>query len=76
MLSKLTNEFYLVVAEKLYKFKRDQVGVTATEYALMAVVIAVFVVAVFYSDTGFVAELSSKYSSLTSTVTDAVITTQ
>ncbi len=76
MLSMLTSKIYLVVAEKLYKFKRDQVGVTATEYALMAVVIAVFVVAVFYSDKGFVAELSSKYSDLTSTVTDAVVTTQ
>lgn len=73
MLNFLTKA-YINVTEGVRRFKQDERGVTAIEYGLIAVAVAVMIVAVFYSDTGFVQELQSKFSALASTVGSASIT--
>ncbi|WP_101775969.1 Flp family type IVb pilin [Pasteurella oralis] len=70
MFSKLT-QAYITVTESIRNFNKDERGVTAIEYGLIAVAVAVLVVAVFYSDTGFIKQLQSKFSTLTSTVASA-----
>ncbi|UAY78519.1 Flp family type IVb pilin [Pasteurella canis] len=58
----------------LLKFKECQKGITSIEYGLIAVVIAVFVVAVLYGDNGFITALQTKLQLLTSTIVTAVLT--
>lgn len=58
----------------LLKFKKCQRGITSIEYGLIAVVVAVFVVAVLYGDNGFIATLQSKFELLTSKIVTAVLT--
>lgn len=70
MLNKLTTQAYISATESFRQFKQDQRGVTAIEYGLIAVAVAVLIVAVFYSDTGFIKELQSKFNTLTSTIKD------
>lgn len=70
MFSKLT-QAYITVTESIRNFNKDERGVTAIEYGLIAVAVAVLVVAVFYSDSGFIKQLQSKFSTLTSTVASA-----
>ncbi|URL05578.1 Flp family type IVb pilin [Avibacterium sp. 21-595] len=69
----LTTKAYIAVTEGLRRFKENQQGVTAIEYGLIAVAVAVLVVAVFYSDTGFINQLKEKFKSLTDTVKAANI---
>ncbi|SPY32942.1 Flp family type IVb pilin [Pasteurella canis] len=57
-----------------FKFKNCQKGITSIEYGLIALVIAVFVVAVLYGDNGFIIALQTKLQLLTSTVITAVLT--
>ena len=73
MLNFLTKA-YINVTEGVRRFKQDERGVTAIEYGLIAVAVAVMIVAVFYSDTGFVKNLQSKFSGLAQTVGSASIT--
>ncbi|WP_424402810.1 Flp family type IVb pilin [Pasteurella sp. PK-2025] len=73
MLNKLTTKAYISVTESLRRFKENQSGVTAIEYGLIAVAVAVLIVAVFYNNSGFIAKLQSKFNTLTSTVSSAVI---
>lgn len=73
MFNKLTTQAYISVTESLRKFKENQSGVTAIEYGLIAVAVAVLIVAVFYSNGGFIDNLKNKFSSLASTVSSANI---
>jgi len=69
----LTTKAYIEVTETFRNFKKDERGVTAIEYGLIAVGMAVLVVAVFYGNDGLVNNLKSKFSSLASTVSSASI---
>ncbi|TDQ57641.1 pilus assembly protein Flp/PilA [Mesocricetibacter intestinalis] len=73
MLSTLTTKAYIAATEGLRKFKENQQGVTAIEYGLIAIVIAVFIIAVFYKDGGFISQLSKKFSDLGKTIASAVV---
>lgn len=74
MFNKLTTKAYISVTESLRKFKENQSGVTAIEYGLIAVAVAVLIVAVFYNNDGFINSLKNKFSSLATTVGNASIT--
>ncbi|QEH47054.1 Flp family type IVb pilin [Aggregatibacter actinomycetemcomitans] len=73
MLNTLTTKAYIKATEAVRSFRKNEAGVTAIEYGLIAVAVAVLIVAVFYSDSGFIKALQSKFSNLTSTVTNAKI---
>ncbi|GJH42859.1 Flp family type IVb pilin [Pasteurella canis] len=74
MFNKLTTKAYIAVTESIRNFKKDERGVTAIEYGLIAVAVAVLIVAVFYGDSGFISKLTSKFSDLTSTLSGASVT--
>ncbi len=71
MLSNLTTKAYISVTEGIRRFKENQQGVTAIEYGLIAVAVAVLIVAVFYNKDGFIQELQTKFKSLTETIKGA-----
>lgn len=73
MLNTLTTKAYIKATEAFRSFKNNQQGVTAIEYGLIAIAVAVLIVAVFYSDTGFIKKLQSKFSSLTTTIGNASV---
>ena len=70
----LTTKAYIKATEAVRNFKKDEAGVTAIEYGLIAVAIAVLIVAVFYKDGGFISELETQFSGLASTVKNASTT--
>lgn len=61
--------------KKLLQFYRQQQGVTSLEYGLIAVVMAVFVVAVLYGDSSFTDETLKKFKQLSELVTSALLST-
>ncbi|SUC09619.1 flp operon protein Flp1 [Pasteurella canis] len=63
MFNKLTTKAYIAVTESIRNFKKDERGVTAIEYGLIAVAVAVLIVAVFYKDGGFIDSLKSQFNS-------------
>lgn len=67
MLSNLTTKAYISVTEGIRRFKENQQGVTAIEYGLIAVAVAVLIVAVFYNENGFIENLKGKFNQLTET---------
>ncbi len=69
----LTTKAYIKATEAVRNFKKDEAGVTAIEYGLIAVAIAVLIVAVFYNQNGFIAKLQNQFNTLTSTVSGASI---
>ncbi|WP_440210018.1 Flp family type IVb pilin [Actinobacillus pleuropneumoniae] len=71
MLSNLTTKAYISVTEGIRRFKENQQGVTAIEYGLIAVAVAILIVAVFYKDGGFIQELQKKFEALTQTINSA-----
>lgn len=71
MLSNLTTKAYISVTEGIRRFKENQQGVTAIEYGLIAVAVAVLIVAVFYDDKGFIKQLQTKFGDLTEAITKA-----
>ncbi len=73
MFSKLTTQAYIAVTESIRNFKKDERGVTAIEYGLIAVAVAVLIVAAFYGDTGLVKSLQKKFTDLTTLVTSAQV---
>ncbi|HDR0999075.1 Flp family type IVb pilin [Pasteurella multocida] len=73
MFSKLTTQAYIAVTESIRNFKKDERGVTAIEYGLIAVAVAVLIVAAFYGDTGLVKSLQKKFTDLTTSVTSAQV---
>ncbi|WP_018651035.1 Flp family type IVb pilin [Actinobacillus capsulatus] len=68
MLSTLTTKAYIAVTEGIRNFKRNQQGVTAIEYGLIAVALAILIIAVFYNDSGFIAKLKEKFDALTKSI--------
>lgn len=73
MLNALTTKAYIKATEAFRSFKENQAGVTAIEYGLIAVAVAVLIVAVFYDKNGFIANLQSKFGVLTSHVAKASV---
>jgi conserved domain protein len=73
MLNELTTKAYIKATEAFRSFKENQQGVTAIEYGLIAIAVAVLIVAVFYNKDGFIAKLQSKFSVLTTTISNAVV---
>ncbi|AFI87210.1 fimbrial protein [Aggregatibacter actinomycetemcomitans] len=73
MLNTLTTKAYIKAIEAIRSFKKNQAGVTAIEYGLIAIAVAVLIVAVFYSEGGFIAKLQSKFNDLTSTISSASV---
>ncbi|WP_427838740.1 Flp family type IVb pilin [Actinobacillus pleuropneumoniae] len=71
MLSNLTTKAYISVTEGIRRFKENQQGVTAIEYGLIAVAVAILIVAVFYNKEGFIQQLQEKFKTLTETVKGA-----
>lgn len=71
MLSNLTTKAYIAVTEGFRRFKQNQQGVTAIEYGLIAVAVAVLIVAVFYNNDGFIQQLKGKFAELTKTINSA-----
>lgn len=63
MLNALTTKAYIKVTEAFRSFKNNQQGVTAIEYGLIAIAVAVLIVAVFYKDGGFIDVLKKKFNS-------------
>ena len=61
----LTTKAYIKATEAFRNFKKDEKGVTAIEYGLIAVAIAVLIVAVFYKDGGFIDELKKQLCKIT-----------
>ncbi|WP_386695779.1 Flp family type IVb pilin [Lonepinella sp. MS14435] len=75
MLSNISRKANMAVTEGLRNFKNDQKGVTAIEYGLIAIAVAVLIVSVFYGNTGFIKTLQGKFDNLTTTISSAVVTT-
>ena len=71
MLNALTTKAYVKVTEAIRSFKENNEGVTAIEYGLIAVAVAVLIVAVFYKQGGFIDALKSKFALLTQKVNGA-----
>ena len=67
----LTTKAYIKATEAFRNFKKDEKGVIAIEYGLIAVAIAVLIVAVFYNNNGFVNKLNQQFSNLATTVSNA-----
>ena len=63
MLNALTTKAYIKATEAFRSFKNNQQGVTAIEYGLIAIAVAVLIVAVFYKDGGFIDVLKKKFNS-------------
>ena len=64
----LTTKAYIKATEAVRNFKNNEDGVTAIEYGLIAVAVAVLIIAAFYTDGSFVNNLQSKFSVLASKV--------
>ena len=67
----LTTKAYIKATEALRNFKKDEAGVTAIEYGLIAVAVAVLIVAVFYNSNGFINKLNGQFTNLANTVANA-----
>ncbi|MDG2955117.1 Flp family type IVb pilin [Bisgaard Taxon 10/6] len=63
----LTN-FATKTRASLRNFRKNNKGVTAIEYGLIAVVMAAFIVYAFSSDTSFVQKLKGKFDAVTESV--------
>lgn len=64
MLNNLMTKSYIALTEGLRNFKEDNKGVTAIEYGLIALAVAVFVIFVFTNDGGFIAQMKNKFHEL------------
>ena len=74
MLNALTTKAYIKATEAFRSFKNNQQGVTAIEYGLIAVAVAVLIVAVFYNKDGFIDQLKNKFTTLATQVGNADVT--
>ena len=74
MLNSLTTKAYIKATEAFRSFKNNQQGVTAIEYGLIAVAVAVLIVTVFYNKEGFIGKLQGKFTTLASQVGSADVT--
>lgn len=71
MLNALTTKAYIKATEAFRSFKNNQQGVTAIEYGLIAVAVALMIVAVFYTKDGFLDQIKAKFTTLTESVKGA-----
>lgn len=75
MLNTISTKAYIATTEALrsgiQRFARDERGVTAIEYGLIAVAVAALIIAVFYNKEGFIHNLQSKFSNLTTAIGQA-----
>ncbi|AIZ79016.1 Flp family type IVb pilin [Actinobacillus equuli] len=71
MLSTLSTKAYIAVTEGIRSFKENQKGVTAIEYGLIAVALAILIIAVFYNEDGFIVKLKEKFGTLTESINSA-----
>ncbi|HDX1059065.1 TPA: Flp family type IVb pilin [Pasteurella multocida] len=69
MFSKLTTQAYIAVTESICNFKKDERGVTAIEYGLIAVAVAVVITYAFYGQGSLVTALKAKFEALINAVT-------
>ncbi len=74
MLNRLITKAYITTTEKVRSFVKDERGVTAIEYGLIAVAMAVLISASFYGDKSFVGALKTKFANLQTLVTNQTIT--
>ena len=65
----LTTKAYIKATEAVRNFKNNEDGVTAIEYGLIAVAIAVLIIAAFYTD----GSLQAKFSALATKVASTSI---
>lgn len=72
----LTTKAYISITEAIRNFKNDQRGVTAIEYGLIAIAMAVFIVFVFSSKGGFIEQLKAKFGDLGNTLKNFNVTKQ
>ncbi|AAP96133.1 Flp family type IVb pilin [[Haemophilus] ducreyi] len=79
MLSVLMTQAYISATESLrtsiQRFRKNQQGVTAIEYGLIAVAVAILIIAVFYNNQGFLMKLKTKFSDLATGISSANGTT-
>ncbi|VEJ10204.1 Flp family type IVb pilin [Actinobacillus delphinicola] len=72
MLNTISTKAYIATTEALrsgiQRFARDERGVTAIEYGLIAVAVAALIIAVFYNKAGFIHKLQDKFGELTSAI--------
>ncbi|WGE42839.1 Flp family type IVb pilin [Actinobacillus equuli] len=68
MLSTLTTKAYIAVTEGIRNFRQNQQGVTAIEYGLIAVALAILIIAVFYNNDGFIMKLKEKFVKLAGSI--------
>ena len=69
----LTTKAYIKATEAVRNFKNNEDGVTAIEYGVIAVAIAVLIIAAFYTDGSFVKNLQAKFSALATKVASTSI---
>ncbi len=74
MLNMLTTKAYVSITEAFYQFKKDQRGVTAIEYGLIAVFIAAFIIVVFGDPNGFIESMKTKFGELTKSISAVDVT--
>lgn len=67
----LTTKAYIAVTESIRNFRKDEKGVTAIEYGLIAVAMAALIVFLFFNDGGFIAALKKKFADLAASISGA-----
>lgn len=65
----MLTDLYCKACTSLTTFKNDERGVTAIEYGLIAAAMAALLATAFYSDTGFLNELSTVFKKIGTTLT-------
>ncbi|VEJ08873.1 Flp family type IVb pilin [Actinobacillus delphinicola] len=81
MLNELSTKAYVTVTENVRSavrsgiraFAKDERGVTAIEYGLIAVAVAAMIIAVFYNKNGFIHKLEDRFGSLSSAISTATL---
>ncbi len=78
MLQTISTKTYIAMTETvrsgIKRFARDERGVTAIEYGLIAVAIAALIIAVFYNEGGFITKLKEKFEGLTTSINTQKVT--
>lgn len=67
----MITKLYVITSNYLHSLKNDERGVTAIEYGLIAIAMAVMLVAVFYEDAGLIDELKAGFATITTKLNEA-----
>ena len=77
MLNTLSTKAYVAATEavrsSIESFKKNEEGVTAIEYGLIAICITAFIIFVFYDDAGFIKQMTKKFVSLGKVISSVAI---